>query len=115
MNKYNVWISSDLNAISNNLNWKLVGNASGSEELLLPESYSEICLTAYMNGQVLLFATLPRGIIQDNPTSYISGGSFPDHKYGILIKLSKTSAKIEQAYIDDIDQINLSGMAAYYR
>ena len=97
------------------MNWKLVGNASGSKELLFPESYSEICLTAYMNGQVLLFATLPRGIIQDNPASYISGGSFPDHKYGILIKLSKTSAKIEQAYIDDTDQINLSGMAAYYR
>ena len=68
-----------------------------------------------MNGQVILFATLARGLIQDAPTNYISGGSFLDHKYGMRIKLSKTSAKIEQANIDDIDQINLSGMSAYYR
>ena len=97
------------------MNWKLVGSVSGSEELLLPESYSEICLTAYMNGQVIFFATLARGLIQDTPTNYISGGSFSDHKYGMRIKLSKTSAKIEQVNIDDIDQINLSGMSAYYR
>lgn len=97
--------------------WKNAGNVNDKSPLSLPSSYNEICISSYLNGSVVFFSTLPRSIIQDNATNYAASGKVGTNVLSIMLSLSKSSVRISDCYINDIessDSANI-GLSVYYR
>lgn len=97
--------------------WKNAGNVNDRSPLSLPSSYNEICISAYLNGNVIFFATLSRSIIQDNTTTYAASGRVGNNVLSIRLSLSKASVQIADCYINDIESSESAafGLSVYYR
>ena len=110
-------LKDEVTQLNSDMAWKNAGNVNDKSPLSLPSSYNEICISAYLNGSVVFFSTLPRSIIQDNATTYATSGRVGNNVLSIRLSLSKASVQIADCYINDIESSESAaiGLSVYYR
>lgn len=101
--------------LNSKLKWKLVNSVTGTDNIVLPNNYTELFVLASTSSNASMGTFIQDCLPDNKATHYLGGGYNSTDQHSVKVSISKNNINLLTYVHDNTNYVTTANMSVYYR